>query len=350
MESNPYSQGRNLLYYPLYEIEKILVPLIGLEPTKPATSTRCLYQFGYKGINCGADNGIRTHTVQILSLLPPTYCAMSAHKYVVMTNTLIDSTFMYARANSSVQWLGTDTPANYKAPNLYLPTDIEYKFNSHGFRCDEFSLPSELPIVFLGCSFTEGVGLHQHETWSYQLIEKIRNKTNKNIPYWNLGLGGTGIDTQSRLLYFLTTILNIKVQYVFSLIPTISRREYKVINDSYRNWLPAYRCKDAPLGKHIDSIFSDVYFSTHQTERSLMTIDSICRQNGAKMICSTWDNTTDITQLTNSFPLIDSFQSNISMNNRAGCARDNIHPGPVYHQKLANVYWDHSEKYFSGLG
>ena len=30
--------------------------------------------------NCGADNGIRTHTVQILSLLPPTYCAMSAHK------------------------------------------------------------------------------------------------------------------------------------------------------------------------------------------------------------------------------------------------------------------------------
>jgi hypothetical protein len=30
--------------------------------------------------NCGADNGIRTHTVQILSLLPPTYCAMSAQK------------------------------------------------------------------------------------------------------------------------------------------------------------------------------------------------------------------------------------------------------------------------------
>lgn len=132
----------------------------------------------------------------------------------MITNNLIDP-FIMIRANKSIEWLAPDTLENYKSisskfTNLYSQHDIEYKFNSHGFRCDEFDLPSELPIVFLGCSFTEGIGVRQNETWSHLLLEKIKQKTNKNIPYWNLSLASTGIDTQARNLYFLTNILNKK--------------------------------------------------------------------------------------------------------------------------------------------
>lgn len=271
----------------------------------------------------------------------------------MLTNNLIDP-LIQNRANTSVRWLGSDSVLNYKEivdkfPNLYSRYDIEYKFNSHGFRCDEFDIPSEIPIVFLGCSITEGIGIRQNETWSYLLLEKIKQKTNKYIPYWNLSLGGTGIDTQARNLYFLTNILNKKTKFVFSLMPQPYRREYKVESNEYRNWLPNWLRDDAPLNTHINPIFSDSNFSIHQSERSLMTIDTLCRQNDAKMCCTFWDNTllTKEKTLIDSFPLIDLFSINLRINAfRPNIARDGLHPGPLYHQKLSEVYWNHIEKYF----
>src|ERR1700756_242977 len=114
-----------------------------------------------------------------------------------------------ARSNQTLDWLPSDTAENYVkknkfGPNLYQPDTFKYKFNSHGFRCDEFNLTSELPVVFLGCSSTEGIGLPLGHTWAYQLHQKIVGKTDLKIPYWNLALGGTGIDTQAHLLYWLS--------------------------------------------------------------------------------------------------------------------------------------------------
>ena len=268
----------------------------------------------------------------------------------MIANSLIDPSIQ-SRANTTIEWLGSDTLRNYESissrfPNHYSRHDIEYKFNSHGFRCDEFDLPSKVPIVFLGCSITEGIGIRQTETWSYLLLEKIRQKTNKNIPYWNLGLCATGIDTQARNLYSLSTILNTKLKFVFSLMPPMFRREYKVESNKYRNWLPNWLDSNAPFDTHVNPLFTDSYFSTHQTERSLMTIDSICRQNDTKMCCTFWEGvrvSNSIKPLFDSFPLIDIFQINFQSND---LARDGFHPGPVFHQKLAELYWNHVEKYF----
>jgi hypothetical protein len=265
----------------------------------------------------------------------------------MLSTTLIDPVIQ-ARANTSVEWLDTDTLHRLISTNSHNPYsryDIEYKFNSHGFRCDEFELLSELPMVFLGCSFTEGIGLRQHETWSYLLLEKIRQKTNKNIPYWNLGLGGTGLDTQARNLYFLANILNKKIKFVFSLMPPIARREYKAEGNKYRKWVPRQIKNFTPLSTHVNTLFADSDFSIHQTERSLMTIDSICRQNDTKMYCTSWENNlNNAKSLFDSFPLINFFER--KFNNIGDFARDGLHPGPLYHQKLADTYWQHVEKYF----
>jgi hypothetical protein len=264
------------------------------------------------------------------------------------SNKLIDLRIA-KRANSITNWHSLDNLTNYNEVvkkgiiSNYKPGDIKYKFNNHGFRCDNFELPSELPIVFLGCSTTEGIGIHQHETWSYLLLENIRKKTNKNIPYWNLGLAGTGIDTQARNLYFLTTLLNIKINFVFGLLPPYYRREYKLENEIYRYWAATIE-SELPVVNHI---FSDSTFATHQSERSLMLIDSICQRNNTKACFTSWDKDCDVSLINKHFPLIDSFSFKFYVHWQDDKkARDGLHPGPEYHQALAEIYWEHIKGYF----
>jgi len=82
--------------------------------------------------------------------------------------------------------------------------DIDYKINKQGFRCDHFS--EEEGILFLGCSFTFGIGLHEHQTWAHKVAEHF------GVKCWNLGIPGHGLDLHSYFLqYYLKSELpNIK--------------------------------------------------------------------------------------------------------------------------------------------
>jgi hypothetical protein len=92
---------------------------------------------------------------------------------------------------------------------------IEYKFNSHGFRCKEFD--NEASYIALGCSHTSGTGLPVEKTWPHLLFEMT------NIPVLNLGVGGASLDTCFRLLDYYVNNLNILG--VFVLEPEIYRFE-----------------------------------------------------------------------------------------------------------------------------
>ncbi len=107
-------------------------------------------------------------------------------------------------ANQEIDWLPMDTEDRYKE-NLKYRSDIlkrygwldskfTYKFNSQGFRCEEFTLDPS--IVFLGCSMTAGIGLPVEATWP-SLVSK-----NLNLKCYNLGIGGTSNDTAFRLAYY----------------------------------------------------------------------------------------------------------------------------------------------------
>ena len=84
------------------------------------------------------------------------------------------------------QWFSSDSKENYKLLNFkklnYTQDEITYELNSLGYRCDEFSNASEFPITFMGCSFTEGIGLPFDEVWAYHLHKKIIELTNKTFP------------------------------------------------------------------------------------------------------------------------------------------------------------------------
>ncbi|CAN5779415.1 hypothetical protein BH11PSE3_BH11PSE3_10120 [soil metagenome] len=56
-------------------------------------------------------------------------------------------------------------------PNRYGPNDIEYRYNSQGFRCIEFDrIPTDSFVVLsLGDSNAEGYGVPVEHTWSQLL-------------------------------------------------------------------------------------------------------------------------------------------------------------------------------------
>lgn len=112
-------------------------------------------------------------------------------------------------ANKELDWLPMDSEDRYQE-NLKFKSDVlkrygwlnskfTYKFNSHGFRCDEFdNTPS---IVFLGCSFTVGIGLPLEATWPSIVSNKL------GLACYNLGIGGASNDTSFRLAsYYLEKI------------------------------------------------------------------------------------------------------------------------------------------------
>jgi hypothetical protein len=123
---------------------------------------------------------------------------------------IYDNKFIgYNQDHNDEEFTGSDNKElfqeNLKTKPLdwyYRTTPIVYKRNSWGHRCKDIKdLDKNNYILSVGCSFTEGVGLEQEKTYTHVLAEKL------NCDYYNLGLGGSGIDTVlHNLTMWLTTI------------------------------------------------------------------------------------------------------------------------------------------------
>lgn len=96
----------------------------------------------------------------------------------------------------NVLFSGSDSEDLY-IENLKLQPDdwhyrtniISYIRNSNGHRCKEISdVDLDNYILYIGCSHTEGIGLHLEDTYPYLLSKKL------NCDYYNLAVGGIGLD------------------------------------------------------------------------------------------------------------------------------------------------------------
>jgi hypothetical protein len=131
-------------------------------------------------------------------------------------------------ANQTVDWLPTDTKENYEkliqdpGHQAYFaqmgwdqPGAITYRFNSHGFRADEFD--SGPYMVALGCSYTVGIGLPDSVTWARQTATAL------GLKCANLAWGGYSTDSCYRLAEYWVPAL--QPAYVCMLAPPRSRLE-----------------------------------------------------------------------------------------------------------------------------
>lgn len=104
--------------------------------------------------------------------------------------------------NESLNWVETDSNREYDnnksdVDPIYRGKQIEYNFNSHGYRCNELnSYPAGNFLLAVGCSYTQGVGLFNEHVWCNVLGNSL------DMPAMNLGAPGMGLE------YVMYTTLN----------------------------------------------------------------------------------------------------------------------------------------------
>lgn len=201
-----------------------------------------------------------------------------------MDKKLLTNSIFLHYANKTLDWLPMDTEElfneNLKKRKSELQTygwidhKFIYKFNSEGFRSDEFS--EEQGIVFLGCSHTMGIGIPYENTWPY-LVSKSFNKK-----CYNLSIGGSSNDTAFRLAHHYLPLLNSKTVVFLSTYShrlELIRQQREILQFFGPGTSPIKNCK-----------FYDTWLSNDTNMeanklKNILAINMICTNLGIKFIC-----------------------------------------------------------------
>lgn len=242
--------------------------------------------------------------------------------------------FYYQKnANKSFQWHGMDNLEmfEYNSKNIsdfndiWNDIDISYKFNSNGFRNEEFEYFNN--ALFLGCSFTLGEAIPVDLRWTKIISQALMLNEN------NLAVTGASGDTCFRLANYWVEKLNPK--YVFVLYPFKHRRE-EFKNDTVYSLYPNADAKKVSkivseqvldMPPHDEEIFNyhnKIWLSSQENilinyTKNLAAIENICSKNNAKLFIICFE---DILNNVFSFPR----------------GRDQMHPGIEAHKYIANLF------------
>ena len=228
----------------------------------------------------------------------------------------------YKIYKKQIKWFPSDKEETYvEYNNLYKKDDITYKFNNNGFRCDEFNLESDLRIVFLGCSITEGIGVNQNEIWANIFLEKLKSKFNTFIPYWNLSLAGCGLDALLRAYYNYFILL--QPHYVIAYFPCYRKEIY----DQRTKEIVSLNIHEP---QHFISESLDENIISYETSKNFLFLQLLLEKYNTKLFWNTWE---DLKFYPNK---INKFNSSIDWDQKA---RDKMHPGPFAHKKFAEDVW-----------
>lgn len=196
--------------------------------------------------------------------------------------------------NTEHGYCATDDPRFWSKHNLKENPELvsersktySYKYNGDGFRCDEFTTASELPILFLGCSHTSGVGLELPDVWSNVLLEKIKDHTGKKIPFWNLATPGSSIDRQAK--YLEKYIHELDPKLIFFSIPSMFRRQI-ALADRVIDYRPT-RMNASEYGPRIandltraQAVLLDESYAAYESYKNLRLIDTLAKLKKSKI-------------------------------------------------------------------
>jgi hypothetical protein len=104
------------------------------------------------------------------------------------------------------------------------PVQIEYNLNVNGFRCKNTDTITDKGLLFLGCSHTFGVGLHEEQTFAHRVSSHFGKEC------FNYGLPGKGLDVSALYtMLFLQDDLDISlIDAVVVFTPPLGRINYSV--------------------------------------------------------------------------------------------------------------------------
>ena len=183
---------------------------------------------------------------------------------------LVDTTqllHLHGTAGKTLQWFSNDMQASFeknqhKVDPYYLNLDINYNFNSAGYRTAEFDqyTPDQF-FIAMGCSYTVGEGLLQADRWSDQL------SVHTGLPDMNLGVSGAGIDViMFNSINYVNSDLP-KPQFVVIQLPEITRRV-----EWYRQQEAESTSVYCEIAADSDSEFEQFYNEISQSQASEIQI------------------------------------------------------------------------------
>ena len=225
-------------------------------------------------------------------------------------------------SNSTLAWSGYDSLERWKAHNKkkhtreqlinlgYTDESITYKYNEYGFRTEPFHDKGN-SIIFLGCSYTVGIGVRYEKTMPYIVSRKL------NLDCINLGVHGGTNDTSFRLANYWIEKLKPSI-VVFQ--PTEHSR-FETYNGSSKDGYPV-QCvvNHAPPNKCItDFYYYYLRFDENiklNYDKNRLAIEAIANKNRIKFI-----QTHDV-ELLKGWPKDD-------------LGRDLKHPGVQSHRAMA---------------
>jgi hypothetical protein len=222
-------------------------------------------------------------------------------------------------ASRTVHWDTTDNKDWYlsslKNPEAYkrltelgfLNTQIDYQYNSHGFRTAEFD--RQFDAVCFGCSFTMGTGVHARDTWPEQL------QTLTGLQVANLGHAGSSNDTAVRFALHYLPLL--RPRYAVWL--QTDQHRIELIDESYPmslNILATDTQNPCADDFFIKNWFTSTINQQLNLQKNTLAFERLCDSLGIQSIILPRDNSMD-----RPFP--------------HGGARDLIHPGADAYNMLA---------------
>lgn len=214
-------------------------------------------------------------------------------------------------AGQTLEWLTSDLESLYQENLITNYATLEengwidyepfyYKFNSLGFRSDEFK---ENGIMFLGCSHTCGIGMPFDKIWPTLMSNEL------GLPQCNFGQGGMGSDTAFRLCYGF--IDKVKPKVIVYLQPAGPR--FELINRDEIHPITHYNDKFIDLF-HLLSDNTNIELTL---KKNFHAIQHLCIERGIKFVAAS-------TQFGNKMHYEDR-------------ARDLLHAGIKSHRTFADI-------------
>lgn len=230
-------------------------------------------------------------------------------------------------SNTKQLWLSMDTKELYAKNNSietqrqllekygWTENSFDYVFNSHGFRSDEF-VEDNNSVVFLGCSFTLGIGLPYQNTFAKIVADNLK------LSCYNLGLGAGSHDSCFRFAYYWLEKLKPKIVCMYE--PPRDRTEVFADNTLFQFYpsvlfnskMSEYKTKNMLDTRFYYKIWlADTNNNILNVEKNIHAIENICRNLNIKFI-----------------------KTKNTGKNFIDYARDLVHPGIETNREIADTF------------
>ena len=209
----------------------------------------------------------------------------------------------------------------------------DYKTNSHGYRCPEFTpLPAgKKNVIVLGCSHTFGEGLEDNEHW----VHFLSQHNTKGLRWWNLGQPGVSADKIVRILYGAEKVLFPNI--IIVCWPLWSRRErLHTFPQSLMSYDPLLKTETEETDKH--NFLKNVFFVEKFAEYNHAKVFHCFAQEVYTLEGSNVFSDTSIKFCWPPWDKIKSHKTNRERITEPSLAKDGIHYGVEHHKLFAELF------------